>query len=312
MTVETLTQIVDIALIVVFVLAIAFTLIAAIIGFKNGVFRTTHRMLVLIILFVIAACTLTPTMKLIEVIPLNWIPNFQSIVITNESTGVSFVAHVTTAKETLVKCLQGYYQLFGIAGNSARAAELAFAVAETILKLFTFFIDTLLIITLGGLFEIIMWHAAGKHFVPKMVRKTVKWPWVSMIQNSLVFLISSFMLLAPVSSIVNAISNSYNKNEHDANGEIMLYVDGFMKSYNNSLFAKTFVNWTVNDQGLSLDGQVMDFITKSTFENVEFSVIDTVSSMADIATIVIDDVAVGMDGSFVIDAGALASAEVIS
>ena len=123
------------------------------------------------------------------------------------------------------------------------------------------------------------------------------------------------MLLAPVSSIINAISNSYNNQEHevDDSNQVMLYVDGFINSYNNSLFAKTFVNWTVNQDGLSLDGQVMNFITKETFEGVEFSVIDTVSSLADIATIFVDKIAfTGGAGGIPIDIGAVTSAEVIT
>ncbi|MBO7079974.1 MAG: hypothetical protein J6W64_09225, partial [Bacilli bacterium] len=172
MTVQMLTQIVDIALIVIFALVIIFTLISAIIGFKNGVFRTTHRMIILIILFVIAACTLTPTTHLVELIPLTWLPNMRTIIIErtfDNGDVVSYFAPVTNLRDTLISALKGYYQLYGIAGSSSRATALALAMAGTVIKLITFFIDAFLIVTLGGIFEIILWHILGKHLIPKLV-----------------------------------------------------------------------------------------------------------------------------------------------
>lgn len=312
MTVELFSQITNIAFIVLFIVAIVTILIAGLVGFKNGVWRTTFRMCIFGILFTVAICTLGSTSNLLGNLPIDFFP--QKTLILSRTVGsetIKYNVPLTTLFGTLESGFRGYYLLYGLAGNSARATELAIAISTSVMKWATFAVDVLLILIFGWLLDIILWHAAFKRLIPKLVRRMVKWPWFAMIQNAVTYVVSAFMLLAPVTSIINAINGPLkNADKGENTNQIVLYMDSFIKNYNNSLFAKTFINWTADANGLTLDAQVMNAITSSTFENVEISIIDTIHSVSEIGSALVS--AIAFDPSFSVNLPTALSTEVVT
>lgn len=313
MSADQISLITSIVLTVLFVLAIGATVIASIIGFKNGVWRASHRMLILAALIVVAVCTLEPMAKFIGSLPIDWF-GFKTVCLSktlSDGTVVNYYVPITSAFETVKGVFAGYYSLFGVIGNSAVASATAIAVASTVIKWATFFIDAILIVTLGGILEIILWHAAAKHFIPSLVRKTVKLPWLSMIQNAVVFLVSGFLFFSPFSSLVNAVNQGYHNKEHDQNNQIVALVGSFLDTYNNSLFAKTFVNWTTNDSGLTLDAAAINLITSSAVSNGSFGIIQSIESLTEITSYLIDGVSASENGAVTISTDVILSVETI-
>lgn len=310
MTVESIAQMTNLVLTILFIAIILFSLLAGFVGFKNGVWRTSSRMVIFVLLVVLAACTLTPTANFLSTFPVDWL-GVKTIIITNSNIGVTYYAPVTNLKDTLVSALKGYYQLFNIVGNSSRAAEVAIGTAASVIKLITFAIDMILIVTLGWLFEVILWHAAFKRFIPKLVRRVVRWPWFSMVQNIVTYVASTLLLLSPLTSLVSALNSAYQKHGgSDNQNQYVLYIDSFLDTYNSSLFAKTFLNWTADESGLTIDAQIINALTSTTLDNASVGICDTVYSIGEIGTILSDAIS-STDGKISIDYGAIASAEMV-
>lgn len=306
MTPEQFAQFVDIGLIALFISITVAFLLSAFIGYKKGVWSTTFRFIFIGLLIVGSIISLSAMSEVVGKLPIgNMIP-YKSLTITNENSGEYYNVTITNISDTLYESFKGYYLLFNMSSNPAQAHAFAVGMTTSVLKLVTFFVMMLLIVTIGNLLCTILWHCAFKHIIPKLARKRIKGRWISFAQNMVIYVVSTFMLLAPVTSLVNVTNATYRRNSQGASDGYITYVDKFLNAYDNSLFAQTFFNWNTNSGDLSFDSQFMDAITKVTIEGTETSIIDTVHDITEIASyfsnsIIIKDGGVTVDLSIILD-----------
>lgn len=291
-SVEQFTNIVNIVFIVLFVLFFVGLLIAGLIGFKRGVIKESYYFIFTAIFLGVGICLLPLVANLLGKMSLSFLP-YKSIEMTNTSTGQIYYVKITNLNETIQNCFMGYYKLFNVIdaeGNvmsSADAYNYAVALTSSIIKLLSFFIIILVFTLIGMLLACILWHALFKRLLPRIVRKKVKVRAVSTIEAIVRYVVVSFLLISPLSSIINVVNKSYTRSK-DTSNETVQYLNAFMDTYNNSLFANTFFNWTVNEDGLTLDAQVMESITKTAFNEGSLGIISSINDLTQVASTVIE------------------------
>ncbi|MDD3068763.1 MAG: hypothetical protein PHR89_00935 [Bacilli bacterium] len=288
-------QIVNIGLVVLFVLIIVGFVIAAFIGYKRGIWSSTYRMIFMLILVSAGLLSLSAIAEIIGNLNLDPLIPYETIVLTNAKTGMVYFAPITSFHETLVSCLRGFYYLYNVSGSYAAATEFAEALAYSTVKLVSFVVIMILIVTVGWLLSTILWHALFKRLIPKLARNKIKVRWAGAIMNSVSYVVVGFLLLSPLTSMVNIINQNYSRRNDD--NQIVSYLNGFMDSYDNSLFAKTFFNWTVDSSsGLTLDATILNNLTSSSLENGSIGIISSVSELTNIASVLVENVLIGPNG----------------
>ena len=110
-TPESIGSITNIVLIGLFIAAIVFGLVFAILSFAQGIFRTTSRLIVFVILFIIAVCTLNPFAEFLGSIPLSFLP-IKTIVLHSPTSALDYNVPITTFSGTVVAGVKGYYLLY--------------------------------------------------------------------------------------------------------------------------------------------------------------------------------------------------------
>lgn len=293
------TQIVNAGLIVLFILIIVCTLLAAVIGYKRGIWSATYRMIFMLVCIVVGICSLTAIANAVGTIDISSLIPYKTIIITNESSGVSYYAPITSIHDTLVSCFRGYYTVYHVTGSYAVATELAEAMASSVIKLASFIIIMVVIVVVGNILATLLWHLCFKRIIPKLARKRIKLPWASMGMNTVTFLVVGFLFLTPFTSMINIVNQNYKGSDKSESNQIVSYLDGFVESYDNSLFAQTFFNWKVNEStGLTLDSTILEALTQSTFENGSVGIISSIDSIADVGSTVLQYVGIDGNNSF--------------
>ncbi len=285
LTSENLNLYVNIALYVLFGLIVFGLLIAALIGFKKGVFSSTFRLLFMGMLVVLAICLLNPMASLIGNIPIDKLIGTKSIVMTNTASNKDYIVPITTVFDTVREFFKGYYILFNVSGGSSvTPSNYSLAVAVSVLKLITFLLDLIIILIFGNLLSLILWHALFKRLIPKIARKKIKLPWLGMFERMVTYLLLMFLFLSPLSSMVNIASQAYKRNKlGDSSNSTVQMVGSFLDTYNNSLIANTFFNWTVDDNGLTIDAKFISSLTAASIDETAISIIDEVNNVASVA-----------------------------
>lgn len=305
---ELINQILNYSLLGLFILLIAGFILSIIIGIFKGVLSTTFKLVMFAILIVIAFVCLTPTYNFISNIDFSSKNLFLNI--SNSNTGQIISIPITSLKDTLIKAIEGFIYLFEV--NNAQSSEihaLAIGLSEMIIKYLIVIIDVVLIATLGSLFIWLLWHVCFKHFIPKLVRKTVRIRWLAAIENGVICVVVSALFLMPFTSLVNTINQSYQRYGKDSDDPIVNDITGFIDTYNDSMFAKTFFNWTVDENGVTFDSKLLDSIISTTVGDMETSFIDTVGNITDLGSSIINVFTPASD-SF-INYGALLSEETL-
>lgn len=280
MATEEISKYIDIGLTSFFILIIFAFVIAAFVGYKRGIFRATFGFLYVATLITIALCTLKPIVDVIGGIDLSSFLPYKTIILTNPSTSQSYNVAISSLYQTLEDCIRGLFTLYHVEGSSA--AIMAFT--SSVMMLIVFFIQMLLICTLGALFGLILWHLIFKRLVPKIARRKTRLKFLSMGIRCVQFIVVGALFLAPLSSLVNVANNIYQNSDKENNNELVTSEIGtFLDVYNNSVFAQAFFNWTVNDDGLTIDAQIMNDIITSTVDNVSISIINEISNLGDAA-----------------------------
>ena len=224
-------QYLDIGFLVLFLLIVVGLILAALRGFKRGVWKSTHNMVFMLSLVVIAFFTLG--------IMADFVGSFQistffkgsfTLSRTVDGNTVTYYVPITTVKETLEEFIKGFYAIYNVSISSAEATNIAFALATSLLKVVVFIIDMILILTLGNLFSFLSWYLIFRHFIPRVARKTIKIRWLGLIETVATFLITTVLFLMPFSSLVNSVNQSYQKNKQNmaANAELVENVGQFI------------------------------------------------------------------------------------
>ena len=105
----------NIGLIVLFISLVVGLVLAALRGFRRGVWKSTHNMCFMLGLVFLAFFTLTALTDLIGSFNLSqFLPG--SFYLTREIDGnvVTYYVPVTSVKETLTEFIQGFYTLFNV------------------------------------------------------------------------------------------------------------------------------------------------------------------------------------------------------
>lgn len=280
MATEEISKYIDIGLTSFFILIIFAFVIVAFIGYKRGIFRATFGFLYAAVLITIALCTLKPITDLIGGIDLSSFLPYKTIILTNPSTSQSYNVAITSLYQTLEDCIRGLFTLYHVEGSSA----VIMAFTSSVMMLIVFFVQMLLICTLGALFGLILWHLIFKRLIPKIARRKTRLKFLSMGIRCVQFVVVGALFLAPLSSLVNVANYIYQNSDQENNSSIITNEIGtFLDVYNDSVFAQAFFNWTVNEDGLTIDAQIMNDITTSTVDNVSISIINEISNLGDAA-----------------------------
>ena len=293
----------NIALVVIFILLIVGVFLAAIRGLRRGVWKSTHNMVFMLSLIVIAFVTLDPVCKFVE--NFNITKFYQGTVVLSqvqEGTEVIYYVPISTVKETVVEFLRGIYLLFNVSASTSGATNFAFAIAESLIKILLFIIEMLLIVTIGNLFSLITWYAIFQHFVPNIARRVVKVRWLGALETATTFLVLTVLFFTPFTAIVNSINQSYQRNRPKSDNEIIMNIGNFVDAYNDSLFAKILFNWTVDENGMTIDTKLFSTFTTGISEDVTVNIMSELGNLADIAVIVSNALTSDDEGNVSFDA----------
>ena len=285
---------VDISITALFPILLVGLLLAALIGYKRGIWRVTYNVLMLAIFYLTAFLTLDPLIKTL----FNWNLGFTGytfVIVKNSSTGAAYYAPVTTLYETVRSVVEGFYLLYNIDATPTMAVNFAFTITGSVLKLVIIIVDILLITLLGWLISLLLWHIAFKHLVPKIAMKVTRLKWVSMVINMVKFVVITFMFMSPFTAIVNSINQTYQRTKRESEipqNEVIQTIGGFLDSYNNSLFAKAFFNWSYNEKtGLTWDAKFVADVTTFSFNGNKISVPGEINSLLSSAGTILNMIA---------------------
>ena len=284
---ELINQILNYSLLGLFIFLIVAFILSIIIGIFKGVLSTTFKLVMFAIFIVVAFVCLTPTYNFVSNLDLSSQNLFLNI--SNSNTGQIISIQITSIKDTLIKTIEGYIYLFEV--NNAPSSEihaLAIALFEMIIKYLIVILDVVLIAIFGSLFIWLLWHVCFKHFIPKLVRKTVRIKWLSAIENGVICVVVSALFLMPFTSLVNTINQSYQRYGKESDDPIVNDITGFIDTYNDSMFAKTFFNWTIDENGVTFDTKLLDSIISTTVGDMETSFIDTIGNITDLGSSIIN------------------------
>ena len=303
----------NLALVLLFVLFVGGVVLAAFRGLRRGVWKSTHNMVCMLSLVVIAFVTLDPLCKFAESLDLSqWIHgSFYIQSSLGDGVKQTYYVPVTSIKETFVEIIKGIYLTYNVSASTASATNFAFALAESILKIVLFIVDMILIVTLGNLFSFITWYLIFQHFVPKIARKTVKLRWLGAIETAVTFVVLTALFFTPFTSLVNSLNQSYQRNKPKGENETIMNVGNFVDAYNDSLFAKILFNWTVDESGMTIDTRLFSSFTTGISEDVTISLVGELANLTNLIAIGAAGISSSQDGQFTYDPIGLISQEVI-
>lgn len=263
----------------------------------KGIFKTAYKFIMFVVLFMIAIFTLDPIAKLIGSINLSSFISVKTIIYTNTDAGVSYNVTISSLYHTLQESIKGLYFIYGISSSYSEATTLSISLADSLIKLISFLIDTILIMTLGYLFIILTYHLIFKHLIPKIARRKLKMKIPSFIIGGVNFILIWTMFLSPLSSIVNIVNQNYQKTKSENDSEIVKTMGTYIDAYNNSIIANLFFNWTVNDDGFTIDTQLMHYITSTVTENIGISIYGEIDNLMGVATTIGNAIVVDENGN---------------
>ena len=277
----------NLALVLLFVMFVGGVVIAAFRGLRRGVWKSTHNMVCMLSLVIIAFVTLDPLCKFIEGFDLSpWVkgcfyirPHFE------DGSVQTYWIPVTSVKETATEFLKGFYLTYNVSASTASATNFAFALVESALKIILFIVDIILICTLGNLFSFLTWYLIFQHFVPKIARKTVKLRWLGAIETAVTFVVLTALFFTPFTSLVNSLNQSYQHNKPKGENETIMNIGNFVDAYNDSLFAKILFNWTVDGSGMTIDTRLFSTFTTGISEDVSISLVSELANLTNLVVI---------------------------
>ena len=303
----------NLALVLLFVLFIGGVVIAAFRGLRRGVWKSTHNMVCMLSLVIIAFVTLDPLCKFVENFDLSPFIKGSFFIKENLGDGAfnTYWVPITSVKETVTEFIKGFYLTFNVSATTASAANFAFALAESVIKIVLFLVDIILIVTLGNLFSFITWYLIFQHFVPKIARKTVKVRWLGALETAATFVVLTALFFTPFTSLVNSLNQSYQRNKPKSDNETIVNIGNFVDAYNDSLFAKILFNWTVDGSGMTIDTRLFSTFTTGISEDVSISLVGELANLTNLIVIGASGVTSTDEGQFSYDPIGLISQEVI-
>ena len=302
----------NIGLIVLFVIFIVGILIAALRGMRRGVWKSTHNMVFMLSLVIIAFVTLDPFCKFVENFDISiFYKGTLYLSRTVDGELLTYYVPITSVKETATEFVKGFYLMFNVSASARSATNFAFAIVESGLKIILFIVDIILIATLGNLLSFISWFLIFQHFIPKVARKTIKIRWLGAIETAVTFVVLTALFFTPFTSLVNSLNQSYQRNKTNSEEASIHYVGNFVDAYNDSLFAKILFNWTVDKDGMTFDTKLFSTFTTGISEDVSISLVSELANLTDLAIIGANGIVNSQEAQITYDATELLTKETI-
>lgn len=291
LTLEQISQYVDQGLIALFVVLLSSVFISALIGFKKGIWKATYRMIFMFSLILISFLTLSTFTEFLGNFDISQF--FKGELFMSRKIGedvYTYYIPLTSVRGTLTELIRGFYVLFNVSTTDLSATRFAIAIVDSVLKLIFFLLSIILIVTLGNLFSFILWHLIFKRFVPKAAQKLVKLRWIAAIEHAVTYLALVILFFSPITSILNSVNQSYQRNKPETQDQMITNIGGFVDSYNNSLFAQVFFNWSVDESGMTFDTRLIDTFTTGISDDMSFSFIKEFTAITDLIMVGINGI----------------------
>lgn len=227
---------------------------------------------------------------------------------------------VTTISETLQNVIiaMGKAQGEDVGNSIANPDTIALVneLAMMIIRLITFFILAILIITIGNLLATLLYHLLFKHLISRKIRKVFKLRLVALLEGIVRTSLVMSMLIVPFSSLLNSVSKAVKNGNTYENKEMLdksTYesIMSFISAYDESYLAKMF-SWTADENGNTLDMKLANVITSSGDSQLKFT-----DELTDILTtswsfFASGAVSFGEEGSVVLDLSVLFDSAFVS
>ena len=312
MDIAQITQYFNIGLLVLFLLILLGLFIAGLRGFIRGVWKSTHNMIFMLSLVLIAFFTLNALTDFIGAFDISifWKGSLY-VTRTIDGSPVTYYVPITSVKETLTELIKAFYTLYNVSATASSAANFALALTGSILKIILFIVDMLLIVTLGNFFSFLTWHLIFKHFIPRFARKLIKLRWIGMIETAVTFIVITFLFMTPFTSLVNSLNQSYQRSRPKSDNEIVMNIGNFVDAYNNSLFAMILFNWTVDESGMTLDTRLFDTLTTSVSGDCSIGLVGEFANLTNTLVSSIGAISSSGDSEVAFDPTALITQDVV-
>ena len=307
-----ITAYINIGLVVLFIAFLIGIALAFLRGLRRGVWKSTHNMIFMFSLFVIAFATLDPFCKFVENFDISVFVKGSFVISTvAEGETMTYYVPLTSVKETVTGLLQGFYTIYNVSATASSASNFAFAIAESLIKIVLFVFDIIMILTFGNLFSFITWYAISQHFVPKVARKLVKLRWVSAAETAVTFVVTTALFCLPLTSLVNSLNQSYQRNRPKSDNEIIMNIGNFVDAYNNSLFAQILFNWTADENGMTFDTKLFNTFTTGISEDVAVGLVGELANWTNLVIVGANGITNSEDGQITFNAANLITQEIV-
>ncbi len=150
----------------------------------------------------------------------------------------------------------------------------------SILSFVVFICDFLLVLIVGKLLCILLYHCLFKFIIPKRIRKKKKLKPIGAVVNMVQWTAILCIGFSPFTALLNTMNNSINSSEKvDLDDDLYNAIINFLQGYNNSTFGQVLTS-VKSDDGKTLDIQFMDYLTNTEFgDKTKFVLSDTISSV---------------------------------
>ena len=260
MDIEQIVRIADLALTIAFWsilgLLVVYFFIGLIRGWKMGTFRTIFMLIILVTLL-----ALLPVW--IDIIGNLNLASMGVPAVTISMRGQSVTVVPTTVFGTIRDATFAVLKdIFHVKSSVEQIATFATAFAASAIRLVLVAAAGLLTYTVGALLAFIFWHALFKHFIPKPKRKP-KLRIISALEELVVGVLCVVVMVAPLSSIVNAFHNYVDSSKLPDKYETVQLYKRLSDTYDKSILNQAFFAWTKGSGKSTIDVQLGEFIAAS-------------------------------------------------
>lgn len=286
-TVDMINQIINGVSIGIFVLLIVGLVLSTVIGFFKGIFSTSFRLLFILGLAIIAFVFLP--MLIQSVFDLDLSMFFSGYLNLSFDNGAVISIEITSLRETFSNLVAVILQqVVGFNGSSSELAMAALSIAEMFIAYAVILTEGFIIGVFGNLNGIIAYQLIFKRFFAKMARKTAKLRVVSLFVEAVNYVLCCCLFLFPLTSMVNIANQAWQKYSPTSDDETVTMISSFMDTYNNSILAQSLFNWSTNNEGLTIDSQMLSSLLQTTIGDGQQSVVQTLNNLANLAGSVVD------------------------
>ncbi|HAK05373.1 MAG TPA: hypothetical protein DCM23_01555 [Firmicutes bacterium] len=253
-----------------FFVLIGLIAIGFLIGLWRGVWKSGFHLIIVGGLVIVVFLASRPLSEALADVNINaLLGNFGiSIPVVNLTLGESLITlNITSIRETVQSFVTQLFNALGMTtgGSSSDTAALILAFTLVLIRYVVFILLGILISTIGELLASLLYFFPFRLFIPKPLRKKHKLRLVGGLLNAVKVALVTVMIMVPFSSVLNTINQAlHNDDNAVAQGiDDPTYVQmmSFIDAYNDSLFAQLMFNWSVDDQGRTLDTVLMDYVT---------------------------------------------------